>query len=213
MNITQSWAYGQAHSGPGAGTGYRNEPVTKLVSASSDANPTPYNVLQNDTFVVVDASSQNVQCILPAAAQSLGQRKRIKRSDATFASGNTVSIIDVSGANIETSTSISLTAQNSVVELLSDGTIWQVVDGANSAAWGSSAAIASITVGASPFAYTAPAAGSVLIVGGTVSAVTLKRGSPAAVAVGATAGSVPVSAGDIVTVTYSAAPTMSFVPR
>ncbi|MGV0128854.1 hypothetical protein [Burkholderia gladioli] len=213
MNITQSWAYGQAHSGPGAGTGYRNEPVTKLVSASSDANPTPYNVLQNDTFVVVDASSQNVQCILPAAAQSLGQRKRIKRSDATFASGNTVSIIDVSGANIETSTSISLTAQNSVVELLSDGAIWQVVDGANSAAWGSSAAIASITVGASPFVYTAPAAGTVLIVGGTVSAVTLKRGSPSAVSVGATAGSVPVSAGDIVTVTYSGAPTMSFVPR
>lgn len=213
MNITQSWAYGQAHSGPGAGTGYRNEPVTKLVSASSDANPTPYSVLQNDTFIVVDASSQNVQLILPAAAQSLGQRKRIKRSDATFASGNTVSIIDVSGANIETSTSISLTAQNAVVEVLSDGAIWQVVDGANSAAWGSSAAIASITVGASPFAYTAPAAGSVLIVGGTVSAVTLKRGAPAAVSVGATAGSVPVSAGDIVTVTYSAAPTMSFVPR
>lgn len=213
MQITQSWAYGQSHSGPGGGTGYRNEPVTKLVSASSDANPTPYSVLQNDTFIVVDASSQNVQCILPAAAQSLGQRKRIKRSDATFASGNTVSIIDVSGANIESSTSISLTAQNSVVELLSDGTIWQVVDGANSAAWGSSAAIASITVGASPFAYTAPAAGSVLIVGGTVSAVTLKRGTPAAVSVGATAGSVPVSAGDIVTVTYSAAPTMSFVPR
>ncbi|WP_186267814.1 hypothetical protein [Burkholderia gladioli] len=213
MNITQSWAYGQAHSGPGAGTGYRNEPVTKLISASSDANPTPYNVLQNDTFVVVDASSQNVQCILPAAAQSLGQRKRIKRSDATFASGNTVTIIDVSGANIETSTSINLTAQNSVVELLSDGAIWQVVDGANSAAWGSSGAIASITIGASPFSYTAPAAGSVLIVGGTVSAVTLKRGAPAAVSVGATAGSVPVSAGDIVTVTYSAAPTMSFVPR
>lgn len=213
MNITQSWAYGQAHSGPGAGTGYRNEPVTKLVSASSDANPTPYNVLQNDTFVVVDASSQNVQLILPAAAQSLGQRKRIKRVDATYASGNTVSIIDVSGANVEGATTLSLTAQGAVADLISDGASWQVVGGSNSAAWGSTGAIAAITVGASPFSYTAPAAGNVLIVGGTVSAVTLKRGSPSAVSVGATAGSVPVSAGDIVTVTYSGAPTMSFVPR
>lgn len=213
MQITQSWAFGQAHSGPGAGTGYRNDPVTRLVSASSDANPTPYSVPQNDAFIEVDASSQNVQLILPAAAQSLGQRKRIKRVDATYAAANTVSVIDVSGANVEGGTTLSLTAQGAVADLISDGTSWQVVGGSNSAAWGSTAAIATVTVGASPFAYAAPSAGTVLIVGGTVTAVTLKRGTAAAVSVGATAGSVPVSAGDIVTVTYSAAPTMSFVPR
>ncbi|MGS0981013.1 hypothetical protein [Burkholderia glumae] len=213
MQITQSWAYGQKHSGPGAGTGYRNDPVTLLISASSDANPTPYSVLQNDAFIEVDASNQNVQLILPAAAQSLGQRKRIKRVDATYAAANTVSVIDVSGANVEGATTLSLTAQGAVADLISDGTSWQVVGGSNSAAWGSTGAIVAVTVGASPFAYTAPAAGTVLIVGGTVSAVTLKRGTASAVSVGATAGSVPVSAGDIVTVTYSAAPTMSFVPR
>lgn len=68
-----------------------------------------------------------------------------------------------------------------------------------------------ITIGASPFAYTAPANGTVVFNAGTVSAITLTRGSNPAVAY--PIGVVPVAAGDVVTVTYSVAPTsMDFVP-
>lgn len=214
MQVNQSWAFGNSATGAGAGAGYRNDPVTLLVAAANDANPSPYNVLANDAYVQVDASSQNVQLVLQNAAQCKGQRKRIKRVDATYAAGNSVSIIDVSGANIEGAASLSLTAQNAVIELRSNGTNWVVTDGQNSAAWGATSAIAAITVGASPFSYTAPAAGTVTIEGGTVSAVTLKRGTPAAISVGSATGLlVPVSAGDVIATTYSAAPTMNFVPR
>lgn len=214
MQVTQSWAFGNKAAGAGAGAGSRNDPVTLLVAAANDANPSPYNVVGNDAFIEVDASNQNVQIVLQNAAQCLGQRKRVKRVDASYAAANTVSIIDISGATIEGASSLSLSAQNAVVELQSDGTHWQVIDGQNSAAWGGTGAIASITVGASPFSYTAPAAGTVTIEGGTVSAVTLKRGTPAAISVGSATGLlVPVSAGDIIATTYSAAPTMNFVPR
>lgn len=69
-----------------------------------------------------------------------------------------------------------------------------------------------ITPGASPYAYTAPAIGNLVITGGTVSAVTLTHagGSPVSVP---TAGIIPVMAGDIVTVTYTVAPTMTFIPH
>jgi hypothetical protein len=213
MQITQSWAYGNPASGDGAGAGYRNDPVTLLVAASNDANPSPYNVVGNDAFIEVDASSQNVQLILQNAAQCRGQRKFIKRIDATFASGNSVSIIDISGATVEGATSLTLSAQNAVVELQSNGTNWVVKSGKNGAPFGSENAIAAVTVTASPFAYTAQASGTLSIEGGTVSAVTLKRGTPAAVTVAAASGVlVPVAAGDIVTTTYSVLPTMNFIP-
>lgn len=212
MQVTQSWAYGNKAAGAGAGAGSRNDPVTLLVAAANDANPSPYNVVGNDAFIEVDASSQNVQIVLQNAAQCLGQRKRIKRVDASYAAANSVSIIDISGATIEGAASLSLTAQNAVIELQSDGTHWVVIDGANSAAWAGSGAIAAITVGASPYTYTAAAAGTVFVSGGTDSALQLKRGSTT-IATGFVDGPVPVSAGDQVIVTYSAAPTMNFVPR
>jgi hypothetical protein len=68
----------------------------------------------------------------------------------------------------------------------------------------------SITVGASPFAYTAQNNGHVVVTGGTVSAISLTRVSVHAT--GLTAGLVPVGNKDVVTVTYSAAPTMTFIP-
>lgn len=213
MQVNSSTAYGQPGVGPGDGGGYSYDPVTQLIAAAVDPNPSPYTVVNNDVFIEVDASNQNVQVILPAASRAKGQRKRIKRSDATYAAANSVQLITVDGSLIEGLASLSLTAQNALVEVQADGTSWQVIDGQNGAAWGSTGAIAAITVGASPFAYTAQAAGTVVVSGGTVSAITLKRGTPAAISVGETAGVIPVSAGDIVSVTYSAAPTMSLVPR
>lgn len=69
----------------------------------------------------------------------------------------------------------------------------------------------SITVGTSPFVYTATYAGSVTISGGSVTNTTLTRSSVAVWSVGGTAADavIPVRSGDVVTVTYSAAkPTM-----
>ena len=76
---------------------------------------------------------------------------------------------------------------------------------------GTPAASSAITVGASPFAYTATTGGTVAISAGTVTAVTLTRASTV-IATGVLAGLIPVRNGDIVTVTYTAAPTMVFTP-
>ena len=67
-----------------------------------------------------------------------------------------------------------------------------------------------ITVGVSPYAYTAQSNGHVVVTGGTVSAISLTRVS--AHATGFTAGFIPVGNKDVVTVTYTVAPTMTFIP-
>lgn len=76
---------------------------------------------------------------------------------------------------------------------------------------GTANAIASITVTASPFAYTATARGQVYLSAGTVSSVTLKRGATT-IATGILAGAFDVASNDVLTVTYAVAPTMNFVP-
>lgn len=72
--------------------------------------------------------------------------------------------------------------------------------------------VSSITVGASPYAYTASVRGSVAISGGSVSDITLTRNGTV-VPTGLTSGMVSVMNGDVVTVTYTTAPTMNFVPE
>ena len=73
------------------------------------------------------------------------------------------------------------------------------------------AAATTPTVGASPYAYTATVRGEAIISGGTVTAVTLTRGSTV-ITMPMTSGAYSMMAGDVLTVTYSAAPTMNFVP-
>lgn len=68
-----------------------------------------------------------------------------------------------------------------------------------------------VTPGASPFSYRAPLGGTVLIFGGTVSAVGLSRDGSTFFAC-PVAGPVPVFGGDVVKVTYSGAPTMTMIP-
>ena len=78
---------------------------------------------------------------------------------------------------------------------------------------GSNSAPTAITIGASPFAFTLPGKGAVLVVGGTVTGITITRGGSGALATGVVAGVFPGSKGDIVTVTYTAVPTsMDFIP-
>lgn len=69
-----------------------------------------------------------------------------------------------------------------------------------------------LSVGGSPYSYTAPSVGTVVIAGGTVSAITLKSLNGTAVNIGVTSGPISVYAGQVVTVTYSVAPTMTFIP-
>lgn len=67
----------------------------------------------------------------------------------------------------------------------------------------------SVTPGASPFSYPAPFSGNVVIDGGTVSAIAFSRDGTHFITY--PTGVVPVAQGDIVKVTYSAAPTMTMV--
>lgn len=70
----------------------------------------------------------------------------------------------------------------------------------------------SVTPGGSPFTYTALSSGTLSITGGAVSALALIR-QGTSVALGITAGLVPLSRLDQLQITYSAAPTVTFLPR
>ena len=63
----------------------------------------------------------------------------------------------------------------------------------------------------SPFSYTAPRAGMIIVSGGTVSAISFTR--TATYSLGVTAGMFDLNRDDILTITYTGAPTVTFVPR
>jgi hypothetical protein len=67
-----------------------------------------------------------------------------------------------------------------------------------------------LIVSASPFSFTAPNTGAVLVSGGAVSDIALGRNA-VFTSIGVTAGAVPVSEGDVVRVTYTGLPTITFV--
>jgi len=67
-----------------------------------------------------------------------------------------------------------------------------------------------VSVGGSPFTFTAPSGGYIILRGGTVSAVQITR--TVTTLTGQTSGIFPLSQGDQLTVTYSALPVMVFVP-
>lgn len=69
-----------------------------------------------------------------------------------------------------------------------------------------------ITVAGSPFSYTAPSKGFVILSGGTVSAIMFSRTPGTFYLTGQTAGSFPVAQNDVLKVTYSAKPSMVFIP-
>jgi hypothetical protein len=68
------------------------------------------------------------------------------------------------------------------------------------------------TVTASPFAYTAPSKGFVIVSGGTVSAIMFSRTPGTFYLTGLTAGVFPMAQNDVLKVTYSAKPNLVFVP-
>lgn len=70
----------------------------------------------------------------------------------------------------------------------------------------------SVALGASPFTYSAAFDGTIVVTGGTVSALTLIR-QGTSVATGLTTGLIPLSRLDQLQITYSVAPTVTFLPR
>lgn len=71
----------------------------------------------------------------------------------------------------------------------------------------------SVTAGASPFTYTALRKGFLIVQGGTVSLVQWSRGGVTNHATGQTQGMFPLSQADSLVITYSGAPTLTFVPQ
>lgn len=72
--------------------------------------------------------------------------------------------------------------------------------------------IASVNLQGNPFSYKAPSNGSLAISGGRVTGVTLARARVSGVPLGITSGVVPLSQGDVVTISYSIAPELNFIP-
>ena len=68
-----------------------------------------------------------------------------------------------------------------------------------------------VTLTGSPFTYTASVGGVVIVSGGTVSQITFARDG-AAYDVGTVAGMFPINATDELEITYTVAPTVTFVP-
>lgn len=75
------------------------------------------------------------------------------------------------------------------------------------------AAESTITPTASPFTYTAARKGFLIVQGGTLGLVSFSRGGVTNHNTGATQGAFPLSAGDSLVITYTAAPTLTFVPQ
>lgn len=73
-----------------------------------------------------------------------------------------------------------------------------------------SGAESSVTLGATPYSYTAPSGGWVIVRGGTVSAIQYTRSITTLT--GLTSGIFPVGQGDILTITYTVLPTVTFFP-
>lgn len=85
-------------------------------------------------------------------------------------------------------------------------TMWNRLGGS-----GSTLVTSTITVGVSTFVYSTDISGTVVVRGGTVSEISIVRGTDNIVT-GVTAGPIPLLRGDSIAVTYSVAPTMTFLP-
>ena len=70
-----------------------------------------------------------------------------------------------------------------------------------------------VTVAPTPFRYTAPSRGFLIVQGGTVSLIQFTRDANINYTTGQTAGCFPLSFGDTLIITYTVTPTVTFVPQ
>lgn len=100
------------------GTTWNDLISESVVNATSNTTLTLLN-----TYICVDATSGNKTITLPDATTSRGKRYLIKKVDS---SANTVTVATVSSQKIDQCDSIILNAQNAVLEIASNGTLWMV---------------------------------------------------------------------------------------
>lgn len=74
------------------------------------------------------------------------------------------------------------------------------------------AAVLPVAPTGSPYTYTAPSKGFMLITAGTVSAVDFSRDGTTFYSYGTTAGQFQLNKSDLLRITYTVTPTMTFVP-
>ncbi len=157
-------------------------------------------------FATLAGSSTQVFNVAPAVAPA--QAVNLAQTTALLSGYQPVgSYAALSGNATQTFDVQTAVATSNAVPLAQATTL--IASAVAATATASGAALASITVGASPYVYTATTRGAVAVSGGTVSAASLTRGSAVTLPI---AGLFPVSAGDTITVTYTVAPTMTFVP-
>ncbi|TDV06061.1 hypothetical protein [Paraburkholderia caballeronis] len=106
--------------GPGAGRGYRNSPIQKIIATTAPAL-TSYQAAPNDATILVDATAAAFSLYLPPAAQAAGRIYTVKKVDS---GANAVTLSDVSGATIEGAATLALAAQYGTAIVQSDGTSW-----------------------------------------------------------------------------------------
>jgi hypothetical protein len=74
--------------------------------------------------------------------------------------------------------------------------------------------VSAVMLNGSPFTFTAPSGGTLIVNGGSTTQIQYSRDGAAYFVTGQTAGMFPVSLGDKIEITYSMAPpTVNFVPR
>jgi hypothetical protein len=83
---------------------------------------------------------------------------------------------------------------------------------ARSVQWAAAGGRGAGHVGVSPYIYSAPVRGSVIVNGGTVSAIAFSRDGVTFYTVGQTAGMFLLNAADQLRITYTVLPTVTFVP-
>lgn len=77
---------------------------------------------------------------------------------------------------------------------------------------GTGGAFVTVTAGASPYTYAATAVGHLVVDGGTVTGLSLKRGTQT-VSLPVSTPLVPMDNGDSLVITYTSAPTLTWIPR
>jgi len=84
------------------------------------------NVTLDNTYHVVLADAQNgaITITLPNASTCAGRQYIIKKIDSTL---NAVTVIPLSGQTIDGQSSISITIQNDLKRIISDGTNWYII--------------------------------------------------------------------------------------
>ncbi len=167
-------------------------------TGSANASDDYFAYCNGDAAKVFNAQTATTATEVPPLAQVQALDATVQSNAETFATN----AASTAQSNAETfATNAASTAQ-------SNAEMYAL----NQIQLGTGAAFSSLTAGASPYTFTAAAVGHLLVSAGTVSAITLNRGS-ASLPLPSVSGFIPLDNTDSVTITYSAAPTLNWIPR